>query len=337
MTDPIWFGLTGQARATLGAWDTWCPDDHPLAAWQVVMRYALAPAAPEATPLVEATAAVRAAFEMTWTRYLELPAADLPINPYVLGAWLGDGIAQNAFITTADPEVLDQVRATDYAIGSKDILTHNEVFADLRIIGLRDRDAINAWIKRDGTPEQRAELLASLPSLPTGTAWVWSPSWLRIFQQVQIRRRETFDSSATPKAGATPVRPMQRAPVDLTCLRARSATPEAPPADEGVAALRRQVAALQKDLAATRAQLVRIERVKVLAIGRGVLRAGKWRMLEALVGVYPGRLARERLGEITAITPSGGTFGTYLGTLRRNGLVEIPGDQVRAGATLFPA
>lgn len=34
-------------------------------------------------------------------------------------------------------------------------------------------------------------------------------------------------------------------------------------------------------------------------------------------------------------TPSGGAFGAYLRTLRRNGLAEGDGDGVRAGANLF--
>jgi hypothetical protein len=74
---------------------------------------------------------------------------------------------------------------------------------------------------------------------------------------------------------------------------------------------------------------------EVLAIWRHALRAGEWRMLEALVTVYPDALSREELGEHTGFTPTGGTFGTYLGTLRRNGLIEVNGDQVRASRTLF--
>ena len=58
-------------------------------------------------------------------------------------------------------------------------------------------------------------------------------------------------------------------------------------------------------------------------------------MLEALVGEYPNMLSREELGERTGFSPTGGTFGTYLGILRRNGLIEVEGLQVRASQTLF--
>ena len=37
---------------------------------------------------------------------LDLPPARLPIDPYVLGIWLGDGHASGAGITTADPEIV---------------------------------------------------------------------------------------------------------------------------------------------------------------------------------------------------------------------------------------
>jgi hypothetical protein len=74
---------------------------------------------------------------------------------------------------------------------------------------------------------------------------------------------------------------------------------------------------------------------ELVAMWRRALRAGEWRMLEALVNVYPQALARDELGERTGYATSGGTFGTYLGTLRRNGLIEVDGDQIRASRTLF--
>jgi replicative DNA helicase len=40
------------------------------------------------------------------TRPLDLPAEQLPLPPYALGVWLGDGHAASARITTADPEIV---------------------------------------------------------------------------------------------------------------------------------------------------------------------------------------------------------------------------------------
>jgi hypothetical protein len=76
---------------------------------------------------------------------------------------------------------------------------------------------------------------------------------------------------------------------------------------------------------------------EVLAMWQRALRRGEWRMIEALVEVYPQPLTREALGERTGFTTAGGRFGTYFGTLRRNGLIEVTGNQVRASRTLFLA
>ncbi|GAA3843801.1 hypothetical protein GCM10022226_78490 [Sphaerisporangium flaviroseum] len=45
---------------------------------------------------------------------LQLPEADLLIDPYVLGAWLGDGHSDAARITTADPQILEHIHQAGY-------------------------------------------------------------------------------------------------------------------------------------------------------------------------------------------------------------------------------
>jgi deoxycytidine triphosphate deaminase len=48
---------------------------------------------------------------------VQYPArVDLPIEPYTLGAWLGDGTTTKAEITSYDPEVLAQVSGDGYAV-----------------------------------------------------------------------------------------------------------------------------------------------------------------------------------------------------------------------------
>lgn len=49
--------------------------------------------------------------QITGPAGLDLPDADLPLDPYVLGAWLGDGHARGAMITCADEEIADRIRA----------------------------------------------------------------------------------------------------------------------------------------------------------------------------------------------------------------------------------
>ena len=47
---------------------------------------------------------------------LEYPAQELPVAPYTLGAWLGDGSTDDARITCVDPEILDEIRRDGYTI-----------------------------------------------------------------------------------------------------------------------------------------------------------------------------------------------------------------------------
>src|SRR4029079_19102371 len=87
---------------------------------------------------------------------------------------------------------------------NKSVRTQLVVLLMLRTISPQVLAALDDWIRVHGTPEQREVLVASLPSLPIGTAWVWAPGWPTaegIFQQIQVARRETYDSGATPKVG----------------------------------------------------------------------------------------------------------------------------------------
>lgn len=74
---------------------------------------------------------------------------------------------------------------------------------------------------------------------------------------------------------------------------------------------------------------------EMLAMWRSRLKAGEAKMLDALVEIYPDPMTRAVLGDVTGFTHTGGTFTTYLGTLRRNYLIEVRGDQVKASPTLF--
>lgn len=58
-----------------------------------------------------------------------------------------------------------------------------------------------------------------------------------------------------------------------------------------------------------------------------MLRAGAARMLTAVMQAYPGGLTREEISAAAGVTASSGTFSTYLGELRRNGLIEQRGAQ----------
>lgn len=156
------------------------------------------------------------------------------------------------------------------AVLNKSVLTQAEVLVALRTIAPQDRDAIEAWVKVHGTPEQRDTMMASLPSLPIGTAWFWSPGWLDVFERVEIRKRITLDSSATPKIGTRRAAPRELASVDLESLRARLAGAIERAEQDDPKALRRRIAELEKQAAAVAPRRVPVE-VPVLTEGDRVM------------------------------------------------------------------
>jgi uncharacterized protein len=174
------------------------------------------------------------------------------------------------------------------AVLNKNVLTQAQVLIALRTIAPQDLDAMKAWIDVHGTLEQQRTLMESLPSLPVGDAWVWSPGWPTtkgIFKRVHVLPIETFDSGATPDPGQKKrAEPKRVAEVDLEALkRQMSATIEKAKADDP-RELRKQVAELRAQLSRGQ-QSVAKEQPKVApkTVERFVLKDGQ---LDRLVKVH---------------------------------------------------
>lgn len=120
------------------------------------------------------------------------------------------------------------------AVVNKNVLEMLDVLIALRTVGPNDRKAIDEYVQAHGTDAERKALQASLASLGIGEAWVWEPgAEPAIFERVQIRRRHTFNSSATPEPGKARIEPRQLAAVDLEALGKRmAATIEKAKADD---------------------------------------------------------------------------------------------------------
>jgi hypothetical protein len=98
---------------------------------------------------------------------------------------------------------------------NKEVLNQTECLFVLQTNGKQERDALRKWIVAQGGD---TNLEKELPSLPIGTAYVWSPQWLGIFQRVRIGTKVTFDASATPRVGQK--RSARKlAPLDLGALK----------------------------------------------------------------------------------------------------------------------
>lgn len=150
---------------------------------------------------------------------------------------------------------------------NKSVLTQIETLIVLRTTSPQDRKAIAGWVEYHG---QAGELLESLPSLESGEAWIWSPSWLGIMERVRIRRRWTFDSGATPKnlKGARP--PATLADVDLAAVKERMAATIERAKAEDPKELRKRIAELERELKKKAAPAPMVDQA---AIERAIARA----------------------------------------------------------------
>jgi hypothetical protein len=276
---------------------------------------------------------------------------------------------------------------------NKNVLTQVSTLVVGRMIAPQDRRAVQAWIEAHGTEHQKEEFWNSLASLSTKEKWVWSPA-RDIFKKVVIRKRETFDSSATPKVGDRSAGPKSLAEVDLDVLRERIASTIEKAKRDDPKELRRQIVDLKRQLEKSKPievekpveiPVLRDEQIEALKksisqveainerlnqiaqeittpvrslgaalqkwfeksplsrfsapqekagysreskrvidnnLGDVKLRLGERRMLEVLARRYPAKLTRAQLATLSGLTVSGGTFSAYYGVLRRAGLIE---------------
>jgi len=148
---------------------------------------------------------------------------------------------------------------------NKDVLTQIDVLVCLRTVAPQDRKALDLWIQAHDSHDQREMFMESLAVLPIGTAWFWSPGWLHIFDMVEVRQRNTFDSSATPKIGEVRKAPARLAQVDINTIVTRmqelaahkEATKKGPAKSSKDAAPNRQL--LDDEHKAANAMLARLE------------------------------------------------------------------------------
>lgn len=133
-----------------------------------------------------------------------------------------------------------------------------EVLIAMKLLGKLDVQAIDEWVRLHATEEEARELKASLPSLPVGTGWFWSPGWLEIMAKVHVRARRTFDSSATPKVGEQRIVPREFAavnPADLERLASRLQLAGAGSEVDAKTPASGEAKRLHSELAAVRAEL----------------------------------------------------------------------------------
>jgi len=130
----------------------------------------------------------------------------------------------------------------------KDSLTQVQSMVAMRLMAPQDRKAIAEWIADQADPERGKEIIASLPTLKPGEAWVWAPQD-GVLDRVKFPLPKSFDSSKAPtSAGDGPQLP----PIDLDKLTGRLKAVETERKANDPKALRAEIVKLTSEMARMR-------------------------------------------------------------------------------------
>jgi len=75
---------------------------------------------------------------------------------------------------------------------NKDVLTQLDTLLAFQNVSPQDRKALKDWVEYHAAEGDFEKFMKSLPSLPKGEGWIWSPEFLGIFERIKIRPRNTF-------------------------------------------------------------------------------------------------------------------------------------------------
>lgn len=84
---------------------------------------------------------------------------------------------------------------------NKDVLTQLDTLLAFRNTSPQDRKALKEWVEHHEAEGDFTKFINSLPSLKTGNGWIWSPEFMGVFEQISIRKRETFDPNREKSTG----------------------------------------------------------------------------------------------------------------------------------------
>jgi hypothetical protein len=129
---------------------------------------------------------------------------------------------------------------------NKDVAELADLMLAFRTVGPNSIAAVIDWLGAHISKDRIKSMIETVRSLPVGSCLAVSPGWLETEKIIRIRRRHTFDSSATPKPGekAARVRGEGAKPdLDLYAKRMKETIERAAADDPKV--LRKRIAVLE--------------------------------------------------------------------------------------------
>jgi hypothetical protein len=153
----------------------------------------------------------------------------------------------------------------------KDVLEEvaNAIIHRIGVAATNDKKTIAGWTSHY---ELSASIVESLTELNDGEAWVLMPQ-ARFVAKVQMDRRTTFDSAATPKVGATIRRPTTMAEIDSDAIKAALGDVIERAEADDPKALRAEIARLKRELESARSAAPEtvVERIDVPVLDEGLV------------------------------------------------------------------
>jgi len=131
---------------------------------------------------------------------------------------------------------------------NKDVLSQVDILTVLRMSHPLDIKAATDWIKSEVDIPFAKVVEAELPRLPVGTAFFCSAP-LNLGERVDVRKRNTFNSGATPKPGERRIEPKVMAKVDIEKLGQEIAASVQRTREESPEFLKKRIAELEKEVA----------------------------------------------------------------------------------------
>lgn len=145
---------------------------------------------------------------------------------------------------------------------NKEVLNQVEALVVFQINGSHERKAIEAWVVHQGIDTH--EMVKELPSLPRGTAFLWSPQWLGKLVKIRVLKKRSADTSATPTVSSRKHAVASTTPLskkDLATLQKAMADTVERAKENDPKELRRLIAELERQL--QKVPAARVERIEV--------------------------------------------------------------------------
>ena len=193
---------------------------------------------------------------------------------------------------------------------NKDVLTQVEILITGQITGPQDKKAIREWIEQNADIEKQNQFLSSLAQLQVGELWFWSPAFLKVLERIHVRKKRTYDSSATPKAGKR-LKKMKARPINLKAIRTKlsGVVEEAQSSEPRI--LKAEIARLKKELDGKVPAAIEYVKPKIEAVVKEKVAVAKHqavldRDIEWVksIRLFVGRLDRSSVSEVAELVGS---------------------------------